>query len=244
MSENKDAVNQNFSCLGIGDKAPSFEADSTLGKISFPVDFEGHWVILFSHPSDFSAVCTTEFIFFAEVMKEFERLNTKLLGLSVDGLASHLEWLYKIETEISFHGITNTKIKFPLIADLSGEIASKYGMIHPNISKVKAVRSVFFVDPNGIIRAILFYPFSTGRNFDELKRVLISLQLSDKLNISTPANWQPGDDIVPKAPDNINEVNSLANDVRNKSGAWFLSLEELSKEDIEIALHSKRQKFN
>lgn len=244
MSEDENNLNQNFSCLRIGDKAPSFEADSTMGKISFPVDFEGHWVILFSHPSDFSPVCTTEFIFFAEMMKEFESLNTKLIGLSVDGLSSHLEWLYKIETEISFHGITNTKIKFPLIADLSGEIASLYGMIHPNVSLVKAVRSVFFIDPQGVIRSILFYPFSTGRNFDEIRRILISLQLSDKLNISTPANWQPGDEVVRKAPDTIEDLEKDQKKNQNKSGAWFLSLEELSKEDVEMALRVRKHKLN
>ncbi len=241
MSEDK---NQKEGCLRIGDKAPAFEADSTMGKISFPVDFEGKWVIFFSHPSDFSAVCTTEFIFFANMMNEFENLNTRLLGLSVDGLASHLEWLYKIETEISFHGIVKTKIKFPLIADLSGEIANQYGMIHPNASMVKAVRSVFFIDPTGIIRSILFYPFSTGRNFDEIKRILISLQLSDKLNISTPANWQPGDEVVSKAPNNINDLEHLSKETINKSGAWFLSLEELSKEDIDTALSIKKNRLN
>ena len=241
MSEDK---NQKEGFLRIGDKAPAFEADSTMGKISFPVDFEGQWVIFFSHPSDFSAVCTTEFIFFANMMNEFENLNTKLIGLSVDGLSSHLEWLYKIETEISFHGITNTKIKFPLIADLSGEIANQYGMIHPEASLVKAVRSVFFIDPNGIIRSILFYPFSTGRNFDEIKRILISLQLSDKLNISTPANWQPGDEVVSKAPNNINDLEHISRKTINKSGAWFLSLEELSKEDIDRALSIKKHSLN
>lgn len=235
---------QYFSCLGIGDKAPSFEANSTMGKISFPVDFEGRWVILFSHPADFSAVCTTEFIFFAEMMKEFERLNTSLIGLSVNGLSSHLGWLHQIETNISFMGITKTKIKFPLIEDLSGEISRKYGVIHPAVSSTQTIRGVFFIDPKGLIRTILFYPPSTGRNFDELKRILISLQLFDKLQVLTPANWQPGDEVVKKAPENLQSLQKERNSERNKSGAWFLSLEELSKEDIDEALYPKKMKIN
>lgn len=230
--------------IGIGDKAPAFEAKSTMGEISFPQDYRGKWVILFSHPSDFTPVCTTEFIFFAEMLKEFEALNTSLIGLSVDSLSSHLGWLYTIEEQISFQGATKTKIRFPLIADLSGEIAKKYGMIHQNFSETKTVRGTFFIDPNGVIRAILFYPQSTGRNFDEIKRMLISLQLSDKLSIATPANWLPGDEVVRKSPHHIESVEKCACENKDKSGAWFLSLEELPVEDIEQALYAKKQKIN
>ena len=241
----KDNLNlmQN-SCLGIGDKAPSFQANSTMGEIAFPADFEGKWVILFSHPADFTAVCTTEFIYFAEMMKEFEQLNTAIIGLSVDGLSSHLGWLNEIETQISFNGITNTKIRFPLLEDLSGEISRKYGLIHPAVSMTKAVRGVFFIDPKGVIRSILFYPQSTGRNFDELKRILISLQLADKLGVSTPANWQPGDEVVKKAPENISDAEVASKINKNKSGAWFLSLEDLSKEEIDSVLYVKKTRLN
>ncbi len=235
---------ENNSCLRIGDKAPAFDAETTNGWISFPLDFQGKWIILFSHPSDFTPVCTTEFIFFAEMMKEFESLNTALIGLSVDSLSSHLGWLYAIEDQISFHGITKTKIRFPLIADTSGEIARLYGMIHPNSSDTKTVRGVFFIDPNGIIRTILFYPSSTGRNFDELKRILMSLQLSDRLGISTPANWHPGDDVVKKAPNTIHSLEKCAYENKKTSGAWFLSLEELSLEDIHKILYVKKGKLN
>ncbi len=236
--------NQSEQCLKLGDKAPAFEAETTNGKIVFPKDFKGKWIILFSHPSDFTPICTTEFILFSEMMKDFEKLNTILIGLSIDSLSSHLAWLYAIEEQISFHGITKTKIRFPLIADLSGEISQKYGMIHPNCSNVKTVRGVFFIDPEGIIRTILFYPQSTGRNFDELKRILMSLQLADKLGVSTPANWQPGDDVVKKAPDKIHDLEKYAFENKNHSGAWFLSLEELSLEDVNKALYSKRARFN
>lgn len=227
--------------IGIGDKAPAFEAETTIGEISFPEDYRGRWVILFSHPSDFTPVCTTEFIFFAEMVQEFEALNTTLIGLSVDSLSSHLAWLYSIEEQISFQGATKTKVRFPLIADSAGEIAKKYGMIHPGFSDTKAVRGTFFIDPNGVIRSVLFYPASTGRNFDEMKRILISLQLADKLSVSTPANWLPGDEVVKNTPCHIDTVEKCACDNKEKSGAWFLSLEELPLEDIEKALYSKKQ---
>ena len=168
MTKETELILENNCSLKIGDKAPAFDAETTNGWISFPDDFQGKWVILFSHPADFTPVCTTEFIFFAEMMQEFESLNTALIGLSVDSLTSHLAWLQAIEDQISFHGITKTKIRFPLIADLSGRISRMYGMIHPNSDDTKTVRGVFFIDPKNIIRAILFYPSSTGRNFDEL----------------------------------------------------------------------------
>lgn len=240
----KNEEKNTYGCLGIGDKAPSFNAPTTNGEICFPDDYKGKWIILFSHPSDFTAVCTTEFIFFAEMMREFTDLNTVLVGLSVDSLSSHLAWLYAIEEQISFHGITKTKIRFPLIADLSGEISKKYGMIHQNVSDTKTVRSVFFIDPMGIIRTILFYPQTTGRNFDELKRILISLQLSDTLGVSTPANWQVGDDVVKKTPEDIQSLEQAAQKNKKKSGAWFLALDELSAVDVEKALYTKKPKLN
>lgn len=243
-NEDNDKSEAVSTCLGLGDKAPSFIAQTTMGDISFPDDFKGKWVILFSHPSDFTPVCTTEFIFFAEMMKEFSLLNTALIGLSVDSLSSHLAWLYAIQEQISFHGITKTKITFPLIADLSGEIAKKYGMIHSSVSDTKAVRGVFFIDPMGIIRTILFYPHTTGRNFDELKRILISLQLADRLGVSTPANWQIGDDVVKTMPDSMPILEKCATENKKKSGAWFLALEELSAEEVQKALYTKKPKVN
>ncbi len=225
-------------CPLLGDKAPSFTAQTTQGSIQFPEDFEGQWVILFSHPTDFTPVCTTEFIYFAEMMQEFETLNTKLVGLSVDSLASHLAWLYAIQKDIVFQGMKHVKITFPLIADLTGQIARQYCMLHPNASHTKTVRAVFFIDPKGILRTILYYPSSLGRNFDELKRILISLQLTDELGVSTPANWQPGDEVIEAAPENMTEVEQRAQENEPNSGAWFLSLKELPIERIESVLQT------
>ncbi len=225
-------------CPLIGDKAPAFTAQTTQGNIQFPDDFKGKWVILFSHPTDFTPVCTTEFIYFAEMMQEFESLNTKLIGLSVDSLASHLAWLYAIQKDIVFQGMKHVKITFPLIADLTGQIARQYCMLHPNASHTKTVRAVFFIDPNGILRTILYYPSSLGRNFDELKRILISLQLNEELSVSTPANWQPGDEVIEAAPENMDEVEQRAIDNETSSGAWFLSLKELPIEKIESVLQT------
>ena len=244
MAKETELDVENNCSLKIGDRAPAFDAETTNGWISFPNDFQDKWVILFSHPSDFTPVCTTEFIFFAEMMHEFDSLNTALIGLSVDSLTSHLAWLQAIEDQISFHGITKTKIRFPLIADLSGRISRMYGMIHPNSDDTKTVRGVFFIDPKNIIRAILFYPSSTGRNFDELKRILMSLQLSDRLDIATPANWHPGDDVVKKAPDTIYSLEKCVYENKKASGAWFLSLEELPLSEVHKILYSKKGKLN
>lgn len=180
----------------IGDKAPVFKAVTTQGEINFPADYEGKWVILFSHPADFTPVCTSEFMTFARMEPEFNKLNCQLVGLSIDGLYSHIAWLRTIREKIEYKGMKNIEVKFPLIEDITMEIAKKYGMIQPGESSTKAVRAVFFVDPAGIIRAIIYYPLSLGRNFDELKRALIAMQTADKHSIATPADWKPGDDVI------------------------------------------------
>jgi peroxiredoxin (alkyl hydroperoxide reductase subunit C) len=180
----------------IGDKAPSFKAKTTQGDISFPEDFSGKWVILFSHPADFTPVCTTEFMTFATMADEFKALNTELIGLSVDGLYSHIAWLRTIKEKIAFKGMKDVEVNFPLIEDITMNVAKKYGMIQPGASSTMAVRAVFIIDPNAIIRTILYYPASTGRNFEEIKRIVIALQKADAEGIATPANWQPGDDVI------------------------------------------------
>lgn len=180
----------------IGDKAPEFNAVTTQGEINFPADYNGKWVILFSHPADFTPVCTSEFMTFAKMEPEFNALNCQLAGLSIDGLYSHIAWLRTIKEKIEFKGMKNMEVKFPLIEDITMEIAKKYGMIQPGESSTKAVRAVFFIDPKGIIRAIIYYPLSMGRNFDELKRALIAMQTADTYNIATPADWRPGDDVI------------------------------------------------
>lgn len=179
----------------IGDEAPSFVANTTQGEINFPADYKGKWVILFSHPADFTPVCTTEFMTFGSMMEEFKAMNTELVGLSVDSIYSHIAWLRKIQ-ELEWNGKKNIEVKFPLIEDIRMEVANKYGMIQPNSSNTQAVRAVFIIDPKGIIRTILYYPLSTGRNFDEIKRIILALQKADKDNVATPADWRPGDDVI------------------------------------------------
>ena len=179
----------------IGDKAPAFEAVTTQGNISFPSDYEGKWIILFSHPADFTPVCTTEFMTFASMMDDFAALNVQLVGLSVDSLYAHIAWQRKIQ-ELEWNGMKNINVTFPLIEDIRMEVAKKYGMIQPGQSSTQAVRAVFVIDPKGVIRTILYYPLSTGRNFDEIKRIVIALQKADSDNVVTPANWRPGDDVI------------------------------------------------
>ena len=184
----------------IGDMAPAFQANTTQGPINFPEDFKGKWVILFSHPADFTPVCTTEFMTFASMKADFDALNTELVGLSIDSMFSHIAWLRRIQ-ELEWNGIKQPEVTFPLIEDLSMEVSKKYGMVHPGTgSKTSAVRAVFVIDPEGVIRTILYYPASTGRNFDEIKRIVLALQKADKEQIATPADWRPGDDVILPPP--------------------------------------------
>ena len=179
----------------IGDAAPSFQAVTTQGPINFPEDYKGKWVILFSHPADFTPVCTTEFMTFASMADEFKALNTELVGLSVDSLYAHIAWLRKIQ-ELKWNGKEHIEVKFPLIEDIRMEVANKYGMIQPGQSNTQAVRAVFIIDPQAKIRTMLYYPLSTGRNFDEIKRIVQALQKADMDKVATPADWRPGDDVI------------------------------------------------
>ena len=180
----------------IGDPAPEFVAITTQGEINFPADYRGKWVILFSHPADFTPVCTSEFMTFAKMQNEFKSVNCELVGLSVDGLYSHIAWLRTIKDKIEYNGMKNMEVTFPLIEDISMNVAKKYGMIQPGESSTKAVRAVFFIDPRGTIRAMIYYPLSLGRNFDEIKRALVAMQTADKYSIATPADWRPGQDVI------------------------------------------------
>ena len=183
----------------IGDKAPEFTALTTNGKVNFPEDYKGKWVLFFSHPSDFTPVCTTEFMTLASMKDEFKAMNVELLGLSVDSLYSHIAWVRAIES-YEWKGMKNVKIDFPIIADLNTKVATLYGMLQPNVSSTQAVRAVFVVDPEGVIRSIIYYPLSLGRNFDEIKRMIQALQKADEAHCSTPADWRPGDDVIMSAP--------------------------------------------
>ncbi len=192
-------LNQEQQAVGmprIGDAAPSFKAVTTQGEINFPKDYKGKWVILFSHPADFTPVCTSEFMTFASLEKQFNEANCQLVGLSVDGLYSHIAWLRTIKEKIEFKGMKDVEVTFPLIEDITMDVAKKYGMMMPGESSTKAVRAVFFIDPKGIIRTIIYYPLSLGRNFDELYRVLLALKTSDEFGVATPADWRPGDDVI------------------------------------------------
>jgi peroxiredoxin 2/4 len=218
----------------IGDPAPSFKAITTQGNVHFPNDYQGKWIILFSHPADFTPVCTSEFMTFAKMEPEFAQLNTQLVGLSVDGLYSHIAWLRTIREKIEFRGWKDVEVKFPLIEDITMEVAKMYGMIQPGESSTKAVRAVFFIDPKGIIRAVIYYPLSLGRNFKELKRVLIGLQTADKHAVALPANWIPGEDVI------IPPANSCGVALERMAGKdenvyckdWFFCMKPLPKDEL------------
>ncbi len=218
----------------IGDKAPEFKAVTTQGEINFPGDYKGKWVILFSHPADFTPVCTSEFMTFAHMENEFKALNCQLVGLSVDGLYSHIAWLRTIKEKIEFRGMKDVEVNFPLIEDITMQVATKYGMIMPGESNTKAVRAVFFIDPKGIIRTIVYYPLSLGRNFDELKRVLMGLQTADEFGIALPADWRPGDDvIVPTAGSCGTAKDRMEGKMEGvECKDWFFCLKKLPKEKV------------
>lgn len=213
----------------IGDIAPDFYASTTNGPINFPQDFKGNWVVFFSHPSDFTPVCTTEFIKFQQDINEFKKMNTKLLGLSVGALSSHLAWLDAIEKMPN--GI---KIDFPLIDDLDKSIATKYGMIQPRASDTSAVRAVFIIDTKSVIRTILYYPAILGRNIDEIKRIVLALQVSEKFKVAMPVNWVPGADVLNFAPNNTKDMRK-----QNKNSIWFIKYKKLTKQDINEKIYKK-----
>jgi len=232
--------NQIIAMPRIGEKAPEFKAITTQGEINFPSDYNGSWVILFSHPADFTPVCTSEFMTFASLEDKFAKANCKLVGLSVDGLYSHIAWLRTIKEKIEYKGMKNVEVNFPLIEDITMEVAKKYGMMMPGESNTKAVRAVFFVDPKGIIRAIIYYPLSLGRNFDELYRALIAMQTADAFSIATPADWRPGDEvIVPTAGSCGVAKERMENKENMKCYDWFFCTKQLSKEEVENTILKK-----
>jgi len=230
--------NQIISMPRIGEDAPAFKAVTTQGEINFPADYKGRWVILFSHPADFTPVCTSEFMTFASMENEFKALNCDLVGLSVDGLYSHIAWLRTIKEKIEYRGMKDVEVKFPLIEDITMEVAKKYGMIQPGESNTKAVRAVFFIDPKGKIRTIIYYPLSLGRNFDELTRVLMALQTADNFGVATPADWRPGDDLIVSPAGNCNTAKDRMEGKEEgvECKDWFFCTRKLSKEKVMEAL--------
>jgi len=226
----------------IGDKAPSFKAVTTQGEINFPEQYAGKWVILFSHPADFTPVCTSEFMTFATMEDKFSELNCQLVGLSVDGLYSHIAWLRTIKEKINYKGMKDVEVKFPLIEDITMEVAKKYGMMQPGESSTKAVRAVFYIDPKGIIRTVIYYPLSMGRNFDELLRVLQALQTADAFGVATPADWRPGDDvIVPTAGScGVAKERMESKDADVTCHDWFFCTKKIGKEKVLSTIKKKK----
>ena len=219
--------NNNWRMPRIGDQAPEFRAMTTKGKLNFPGDYKGYWKILFSHPADFTPVCTTEFIAFAKMQEEFDKLNTKLVGLSVDSLSSHIAWVRNIKEKIEWEGNKNVDIDFPIVVDLSKNVSTLYGMIMPGESNNACVRAVFFIDPTGKIRAIIYYPLVLGRNFDEIKRVIIGLQTADAHDVAMPANWQPGKDVVLHYPITTDEAVARTAEEGLTCHEWYLCSKKL-----------------
>ncbi len=212
----------------IGEKAPSFTAETTMGTIRFPEDYKGKWVILFSHPADFTPVCTTEFMTFATMQEDFRKLNCELVGLSIDSTFSHIAWLRTIKEKIEYKGMKGVEVKFPVISDLTMEVSRLYGMLQPGASSTQAVRAVFMIDPHGVVRALFYYPMSNGRNMEEIKRLLVAMQHSEEHKIATPANWQLGEDVIIPPPGSC----GMAKDRVEKAGGdyycldWFMCLKK------------------
>lgn len=208
----------------INEPAPDFEAKSTHGIIHLS-DYtsKGKWVMLFSHPADFTPVCTTEFIEFARRNSDFEKRNVQLIGNSIDSVYSHIAWVRNIEEK------TGVKVPFPVIADLDQKVARAYGMVHEAVSDTATVRAVFLIDPKGMIRAILYYPMSLGRNVDELLRMFEALQIADTNACATPANWRPGEKVVVPPPPTQADAEARMKTPGLEITDWYLSKRDLSQ---------------
>jgi len=215
----------------IGDKFPEMVVKTTHGMINLPKDFAGKWVVLFSHPADFTPVCTTEFMTFAKIEPQLKALNCELIGLSIDSTYSHIAWLRTIKEKIKFRDMENIEITYPVISDIKMDVARKYGMVQPAADDTKAVRAVFFIDPQAKIRALVYYPLSNGRNFDEILRLLTAMQTSDTEGCATPADWRPGEDVIVPPPGSCGSAKERV----EKAGDdyycldWFLCFRKLAK---------------
>ena len=203
----------------LNEPAPDFEANSTHGPIKLE-DFKGHWVVFFSHPADFTPVCTTEFVAFAKRVPEFEKLGVKLVGLSIDSVYSHIAWVRNIEQNFG------VEIPFPVIADLDMKVAQKYGMIHPEAATTAAVRAVFVIDPSLHVRAMIYYPLSNGRSVDEIVRLVTALQTTDAHGRATPENWRPGDKVIVSPPTTTQEAKERVR-AGYETKDWYFSKTDL-----------------
>ena len=209
-----------YSLPRLGEPAPQFEAVTTQGTLKLE-DFKGSWLIMFSHPADFTPVCTTEFIAFAEMHPRLRELNCELMGLSIDSVYSHIAWARAVEEKFG------QKLTFPIIADLNKEVASKYGMIMPGESKTETSRCVFIIDDKQIVRAIIYYPLTTGRNTEEILRTIKALQTTDKNGVATPANWQPGDKVIVPPPNTQEMAEERVKEKSYECTDWFFCKKEL-----------------
>jgi peroxiredoxin (alkyl hydroperoxide reductase subunit C) len=201
----------------IGDDAPDFEALTTKGMIKMSDYAKDKWIVMFSHPADFTPVCTTEMSGFATRKQEFEDLNTELIGLSIDSIHAHLGWVQNVRET------TGVYFDFPIIADLDMKVAKLYGMLQPNESETSAVRAVFFIDPAKKIRLIMYYPLNVGRNMDEILRALNALQVSDKFKVAMPLDWKSGDKVIVPPPKSLDELNDRLKDETIERTTWYLS---------------------
>lgn len=215
-----DQVQQTPSLPRLGASAPQFEAVTTHGTIKLE-DFKGSWLVLFSHPADFTPVCTTEFVAFAKIHPRLKELNCELMGLSIDSVYSHIAWVRNIEEKLG------QKITFPVIADLDRKVATLFGMVMPGESKTETSRCVFIIDDKQILRAMIYYPLTTGRNMDEILRVIQALQASDKYGIATPANWRPGDKVIVPPAKTQEMAEERMTDKTVECRDWYFCLKEL-----------------
>jgi peroxiredoxin (alkyl hydroperoxide reductase subunit C) len=206
----------------LGQPAPPFQAETTHGTLRLE-DFKGSWLILFSHPADFTPVCTTEFVEFAKIAPDLRRRGVELLGLSIDSTYSHIAWVRNIEQHFK------VTIPFPVIADLNKEVATLYGMIMPGESKTETSRCVFVIDPNQVVRAMIYYPLTTGRNMDEILRLIDALQTTDKHGVATPANWRPGDQVIVPPPRTVEAAAERADMPGITCTDWYFAKRDLPK---------------
>jgi peroxiredoxin (alkyl hydroperoxide reductase subunit C) len=216
--ENKDILeNQVISMPRIGDNAPDFKAVTTKGEIQFSDFAKDKWIVMFSHPADFTPVCTTEMSGFAQRKSEFDALNTELLGLSIDSIHAHLGWVQNVREN------TGVYFDFPIIADLDMKVSKLYGMLQPNESETAAVRAVFFIDPKKKIRLVMYYPLNVGRNMDEILRALEALQTSDKYKVAMPLDWKKGNKVIVPPPKTLDELNDRISDDSLEKVDWYLA---------------------
>jgi len=206
----------------IGDKAPDFKAKTTTGELQFSEFNKGSWVVMFSHPADFTPVCTTEMSAFAVDKEFYAKRNTKLIGLSIDSIHSHLAWVNNVREK------TGVYMDFPIIADLDMKVANLYGMLHPGESETAAVRAVFFIDPKGTIRLIMYYPLNVGRNMDEIQRALIALQTADECKCALPVNWRRGDKAIVPPPKTLVEMDERIANTTYEKVDFYLAKKEIA----------------